>query len=103
MYLCNLIGAELSMQDGELFHSWSCSVMNLQTFGKGNMFEFKAFKSKAASVPREPNLEKFCRAACLSKCISASGRCQTVAVAILDIKFPWPFERVGEARAAHCK
>ena len=47
MYLCNLIGAELSMQDGELFHSFSCSWI-CEYLGKANSLSWKS-KSKSCN------------------------------------------------------
>ena len=90
MYLCNLIGAELSMQDGELFHSW-CSWI-CEYLGKANSINSLSWKSKSKSCNSSQSQtfrKNFRRAAWRSH----------VAVAILNIKFPWPFERVGEARA----
>lgn len=94
MYLCNLIGAELSMQDGELFHSW-CSWI-CEYLGKANSIDslsWKCWKSKSKSCNSSQSQtfrKNFRRAAWRSH----------VAVAILNIKFPWPFERVGEATAS---
>lgn len=57
MYLCNLTGAELSMQDGGLFHCW-CWIC--EYFGKANslQFELKMLKSKSCNSSRAKPFER---------------------------------------------